>query len=95
MQKDFFTELSENLNGIDIAFGLIGLLWLAGTLLGIPNMSAADLLIQVPVWAGYATLYWQIKKRKIRVSWWAIILIIITLLVWKSALQIGISMAFA
>lgn len=95
MEKDFFTEFSENLNGLDIAFGVIGLLWLAGTLLGISNMSAADLLVAVPVWAGYGALYWWVKKQKIKSNWRTVTLTVITLLIWKAAVQVGISTMLA
>ncbi len=92
MQKDFFTELSENINGLDIAFGLIGLLWLLGIVMNLSSMAGADIFIVAVVLAGYGAFYWWIKKRKIKSNWQTVTFVVIALLAWKAAAQVGLSM---
>lgn len=92
MEKDFFTELSENINGLDIAFGFIGLLWLFGTILSLSDMSGPDFIILVVFWAGYCTFYWWIKKKEIKSNWRTVSLVVAALLVGKAAIQVGLSM---
>lgn len=91
MEKDFFSELSENLNGLDVAFGFIGLLWLFGTVQSILHISISNLLILVLLWAGFGAGYYWVKKSKISSNWKSITLTVLALLVWKGMVQAGIS----
>ncbi len=91
MEKDFFSELSENLNGLDIAFGLVGLLWLFGTVQSILNISTSNLLILALLWAGFCIGYYWVRKRKIRSNWKSITLTVVALLVWKGIVQTSVS----
>lgn len=94
MEDDFFSALNKNVTGFDLVFGLTGVLWLIGTVTAFYEMGLAAFAVLIPLWLSFFSLFYLIKKWKIKSTWWKALLLFIVLHTWKVCLVVGISMTF-
>lgn|GEM_PF-7056632 len=91
MNEDFFSILSKKCNGLDMAFALVGALWLIGTVIAFSSMGLSALATAIPTWGGFIALYWLVKKYQISSNWKTVLSLIVLLQIWKAVTVVTVS----